>query len=239
MKQVVLAIFISLFAFSTTQAIGLTEDPVIFKPGFKVKTMDSATGELTYGVEYPQDFDKTKKYPILLCLPGGDFSLKLASYYNWVYTPRTTFQDAIKIYPISNDENKILSLSNDDWVAYIEAIKKNENGSDDGWVISGASNGGLATFDIITASPETFRGFIVIPGRIGSQPLLDEWKNYDALIVYASEDTSWIKGSKETYDKLKGHVRAIELIEIEGEDHVLSVTYNIDPIYERFENLTP
>ena len=200
--------------------------------------MNSDTGILTYGVEYPQNFDKNKRYPILLCLPGGSFTLRLASYYNLVYTPTTTFQDYIKIYAISNKQNSILSFKSDDWNAYIKAIQKNENGSTDGWVISGASNGGVATFNIISASPNTFRGFITIPGRMQGQPLLPEWKNYDALIVYGEKDTGWIKPSKDAYEKLNGHVRAIDIIELPGEGHVLPATYDINPIYQAFEDLT-
>ena len=205
-----------------------------------VKSMTDAKGKkIDYGIEYPADFDSTKKYPILWCLPGGDFSLRLASYYNYVYTPSTTFKDYIKIYAINNDETKVLSLNKERWIDYIEAIKQNENGTDNGWVISGASNGGTANFKIITASPETFRGFIVIPGNIGSHKLLPEWENYDALIVYGSEDSGWVKPSIDTFEKIKDHVRAADLIKLEGEEHVLPLTYNINPIYEAFENLHP
>lgn len=203
----------------------------------QIRTMNSATGNITYGVEYPKDFDPTKTYSILWCFPGGDFSADLATYYNYVYTPNSTFKDYIKIYAINNNENKMLNFKKKDWLAYIEAIQKNENGNDHDWVISGASNGGLVTFDIISASPETFRGFIVIPGRLRSQKLLEEWKSYRALIVYGTADKNWVQASKDTYKKLKNHIQKIDLMALEGEGHVLPLTYDIDPIYEAFENL--
>ena len=238
MKKLLIISLFSIFWSLSAQGIEV-QGEVPFKPGFSVKTMESATGTLTYGIEYPRGFDKSKKYSILLCLPGGDFAVKLASYYNWVYTPRRTFKDYIKIYPITNKENNILSFKKKDWNAYIEAIQINENGNDRDWVISGASNGGLATFDIISANPDIFRGFIVIPGRLKSQPILKEWMNLDALIVYGTEDSGWVKPSINTYNKLKGKVRAIDLIALEGIEHVLPVTFNIEPIYQAFEDLTP
>lgn len=209
-----------------------------FRPGFSVKTMSSSIGELEYGIEYPKQFDKSQKYPILLCLTGGGFSLKLANYFNKVYTPDTTFKNYIKIYPINNSKNKVLSFSKKDWQAYMMALKNNEYGSDENWVISGASNGGIATFNLISATPQLFRGFIVIPGYIQNQPILEEWQDYTALIVYGSKDTYWVKPSIQTYKKLKKHVSAIELMVLEGEGHVLPSDYDINPIYEKFEELS-
>lgn len=211
--------------------------PDEIKRELSIKEMKIDGKRMSYGISYPENYDPSKKYRALLCLTGGNFSEQLAYYYYHVYSPRESFRDFIKVYPISPNHKTLLSFGHSDWQDLIESLTKNEPLSEKGWVISGASNGGVATYDLISASPKTFDGFITIPGSMHGQQLLEEWKNYKALIVYMSLDHGWISGSKQAYSRLKGHIKAIDIFEIEGYGHILPETYDIEPIYRLYLGL--
>lgn len=211
--------------------------PDATKAALSIKEMELNGQKLSYGISYPEHYDPSEKYPSLLCLTGGNFSQQLAYYYYHAYSPRESFQEFIKIYPISPRNKSLLSFDDTDWQELIKGLQKNEPLSEGGWVISGASNGGVATYDLISASPATFEGFITIPGSMRGQPLLEEWKDYKVLIVYMSQDHGWISSSKQAYSRLKDHVKSIDIFEIKGYGHILPETYDIEPIYERYLGL--
>lgn len=209
--------------------------PEEVKKELQIKKINVNGFSMSYGVSYPKGYLKDKIYPVLLCLVGGSFAERLTYYYHHVYVPKESFQEYIKIYPISPSHKSLLNFSSRDWKELVSTVQQSEKSTTkDKWVISGASNGGLATYNLISASPKTFKGFITIPGSMQNQKLLPEWKNYKVLIVYMNLDYGWISGSKMAYDRLKNHVKSIELYEIKGYGHILDDKYNIEPLYRRF-----
>lgn len=207
--------------------------PQEIKEELEIKSISYNGRLVNYGIAYPKGYDKTKKHSVLMCLTGGGFSQELAYYYYHAYSPRETFKEYIKIYLIATNKS-LLSYSSQDWKEVMTALDDQEYLTQNGWVISGASNGGVATYGLISALPQKFNGYITIPGSMGRHEFLNEWKNYKVLIVYMDQDYGWIESSKRDFNKLNKHIKDIELFEIKGHGHILPKNYNIEKIYRKY-----
>lgn len=104
-------------------------------------------------------------------------------------------------------------------------------------MISGASNGGIATYTVLDALPGRFSGFITIPGSLGKRNVPTEWRTYKALIVYMEKDHGWISSVKEDYNRLKTVIKDIAILEIKGHGHILPKSYNIESVYQTYLSL--
>jgi len=207
--------------------------PQEIKDEVEIKSINVNGRLVSYGIVYPKDDDKKRAHPALICLTGGGFSEYLAYAYHYVYAPKETFQEYIKIYLIARGKS-FLSYNAKDWIATMTQIHKKEHLTAEGWVISGASNGGVATYGLISALPKKFSGFITIPGSMGNHLILDEWKTYKVLLVYMNQDYGWIESTKRDYKRLKEHIPHIELFEIKGYGHILTKDYDIEIIYKKY-----
>lgn len=207
--------------------------PQSVKEELEIKQITVNGRLVSYGIAYPKGYDKTRAYPALICLTGGGFSQYLAYAYYHIYSPKETFQNHVKIYLIATGKS-LLAYHAQDWKEVMTLIEKEENLTSSGWVISGASNGGVATYGLISALPKKFDGFITIPGSMGRHQVLDEWKNYKVLLVYMDQDYGWIANTKRDFKKLKKYIRDIELFEIKGYGHILPEHYDIEPIYKKY-----
>lgn len=198
----------------------------------KNRTIDGRP--ISYGISYPKGYEKTREYPALICLTGGGFSKQLAYYYYHNYSPKETFKNHVKIYLIATNGKSLLSYSRQDWTEVMSILQEAENLTPNNWLISGASNGGVATYALISALPKKFAGYITIPGSMGGHQILSEWKDYKVLLVYMDQDYGWIEGTKRDYKKLKEHIKNIELFEIKGYGHILPAHFDIEGIYKKY-----
>ena len=211
--------------------------PENIKAELEIKQIEVDGRNYPYAVDYPENYDPQVQYEAMVCLGGGSFSTEIAYYYHYCYAPRASFKDFIKIYLISPRHKSVLSFDKTDWVQLIPGIERAENLKPDNWVISGASNGGIATYDLIAALPDKFMGFITIPGSMGSHAFLKEWVNYKVLMVYMENDPGWTESTKRDFKKLKQHIDAIDIYEIKDQGHILPPSFDIEPIYQRFLKL--
>lgn len=177
-----------------------------------------------------------EKAPMLLCLGGGDANRGIAEYYDQVYTPEALYQDHHVILPIGPRRRRFFQFTNADARTFITNLTRKEPIEGRG-LISGVSNGGRAAFRFARAAPEAFRGFVTIPGAMGSQIVPREWKDYAILLAYGTQDPGWASESQRALASLSGKVGAVETMPLVGQGHVVGANYDIDPVYARLKAL--
>jgi len=176
------------------------------------------------------------KAPMLLCFGGGDANRGIAEYYDQVYTPETLYQDHHVILPIGLPRRRFFQFTNADARTFITGLTRKEPIEGRG-LISGVSNGGRAAFRFARAAPEAFRGFITMPGAMGSQIIPRDWKDYAIILAYGAQDPRWASESRRALTSLRDKVGAVEIMELAGQGHVVGAKYDIDPVYARLKAL--
>jgi predicted esterase len=106
----------------------------------------------------------------------------------------------------------------------------------DKWLVSGTSNGGEAAFNFVAAQPDRFEALFVVPGIISdSINISKEWSHLSVVMAYGElDDEKVIKPTKLTAKKIKKNVANFELLNLEGQGHILGISFNIDRIYDTY-----
>lgn len=192
--------------------------------------------EFQYKVVYPDNYDSTRKYPVYLALSGGHAYERIVDYcYYTTFRSWIIREDYITVLPLSPEEKSLNDFSRDQIVKLLSGIIKNENVTEDGWLIGGTSLGGKAAFLYASIRPKMFTGILAMPGNLEFDDIPPEWKGYHILLAYGSmESQDWIDLVIKTEIKLKGKVANIEKIVMEGQGHVLNPNYSINEIYRTY-----
>ena len=177
-----------------------------------------------------------QKAPMLLCFGGGDANRGIAEYYDQVYTPDSVYADHHVILPIGLPRRRFFQFSNRDCRTMVAALTAAEPIEGRG-LISGVSNGGRAAFQFARAAPEAFRGFITMPGAMGSQVIPRDWRDYAVVLAYGTQDPRWEAETRRAFSSLQGRVGAIEQVALAGQGHVITPDFDIDPVYDRLRAL--
>jgi predicted esterase len=196
------------------------------------------TNIYTFRVAYPANYDSEKEYKCFLGLSGGDQSLKIVNYCYAAWFRSGYFEDYITILPVVDPKEDTLNFM-DYGTPRIEQILEgiNENFRvKPQWLIAGTSNGGQAAFNFVAAFPGRFEGVIVAPGQVTEEHEPNEgWNHLKVIIAYGTEDSkSWMKTSKESAKLLKKVVKSVEPIPLQGQGHILTVTFNADKMYDPY-----
>ncbi len=177
-----------------------------------------------------------EKAPMLLCFGGGDANRGIAEYFDQVYTPEGLYQDHHVILPIGLQRRRFFQFTNADARTFISKVTGKESIEGRG-LISGVSNGGRAAFRFARAEPSAFRGFVTMPGAMGSQIVPREWRDYAIVLAYGTQDPRWANESQRALSSLRGKVGAVETMPLVGQGHVVGADYDIDPVYARLKAL--
>ena len=210
----------------------MTATPLAAQDRLTLRSVRVGTQRIQYLVRYAGG----GKAPLLLCFGGGDANRGIAEYYDQVYTPESLYQDHHVILPIGLPRRRFFQFTNADARTFITALTRKEPIEGRG-LISGVSNGGRAAFRFARAVPDAFRGFVTIPGAMGSQIVPREWKDYAILLAYGTRDQGWANESQRALASLRGKVGAVEAMPLAGQGHVVGADYDIDPVYARLKAL--
>ncbi len=166
---------------------------------------------LNYRILYPKDFDKKKSYPLTLLLHGIgergiDNELQL-KYVDRVFLNQNNYDnyESVVIFPqaplddnwssVTWDDNKLSFPKNDPPTNSLKLVIKlmdsltNENYADKNRIyLSGLSNGGMGSFELLKYRPNMFASAVIICG--GGNP---EWakefaKSTPVWIAHGSND---------------------------------------------------
>jgi len=210
----------------------LAAAPLAAQDRLTLKTLRVGSRRIPYFIRYASG----EKAPMLLCFGGGDANEGIASYYDQVYTPETLYQDHHVILPVGPPRRRFFQFSRDDARDMISALTRKEPVEGRG-LISGVSNGGRAAFTFARAAPEAFRGFVTMPGAMGSQGVPRAWNDYAIILAYGTQDPRWASETGRAFAALQGRVGAVEQVALAGQGHVVGPDFDIDPVYARLRAL--
>jgi hypothetical protein len=196
------------------------------------------TNVYTFRVAYPANYDSEKEYKCFLGLSGGDQSLKIVNYCYAAWFRSGYFKDYITILPVVDPKEGTVNFM-DYGPPRIEQLLEGVNENfrlKPEWLIAGTSNGGKAAFNFVAAFPGRFEGVIVAPGQVIEAHEPNElWSHLKVIIAYGSDDSkSWIKKSKDSAKLLKKVVKSVQLVPLEGQGHILTVSFNADKMYDPY-----
>ncbi len=186
--------------------------------------------ELAYRILYPQKFDKSKKYPIKLFLHGigerGNDNESQLTYVDKVFLNKKNFKDypSIVVFPQApltdnwssfiRDGNTLSFPENDPPTNSLNLVIKlmdsltNESYADRKRIyLSGLSNGGMGSFELLKHRPNMFASAVIICG--GGNPV---WAK-----EFAKSTPVWIAhGSNDQVVKPDFSLKMVEAIINEG-----------------------
>jgi predicted peptidase len=162
---------------------------------FEKKQFVFKSDTLPYRILYPENYDKSKKYPVLLFLHGsgerGNDNEKQLKHGSSLFTNTQNRQkyQAIVVFPqcpesknwasVSRDEDKDFSFVNSKTptepmqllIRLLSELKKKEAVDHKRIYVAGLSMGGMGTFDIICRYPKTFAAAVPICGGVSLERL--------------------------------------------------------------------
>jgi len=167
---------------------------------------------LPYRILYPENYDKAKKYPVVLFLHGsgerGNDNEKQLKHGRYLFTNAENRQKypAIVIFPqcptgqywapVSKEEGKEFTYVNSKTptepmrllIRLLSDLKKKEAVDRKRIYVTGLSMGGMGTFDLICRQPKTFAAAVPICGGV-SLERLRKIKKMPVRIIHGDADT--------------------------------------------------
>ena len=199
---------------------------------------------LRYRVLFPENYDKSKKYPIVLFLHGsgerGNNNEKQLIHGSALFTNpqnRTNFP-SIVIFPQCPENEYWVKLNengNERFSFYektemtkplflvkklLDTYKKSESVDKNRIYVTGLSMGGMGTFDLICRFPKYFAAAMPICGGV-SESRLKKATNIPIRIFHGTaDDVVNVKFSQNAYNSLKAYgAKKAELILFQGVNH--------------------
>ena len=195
------------------------------------------TAEFKYKVVYPVNYDSSKKYNVLLGLSGGNSNEQIVNFCYYTLFDSKYFDDYITILPLGPLGRSLADIDSTEINLLIEDVMKNHNVTDKNWIVAGTSMGGFAAFNFAFVRPELFDGIITFPGGLRTDNISEEWSNYKILLAVGEfDEKDWTSLNEETEAKLKGKVKSVETLILEGQEHIISPEYDIDTVYSKYFN---
>lgn len=244
MKRIILLLFIITCAYSATMAQS-SEKYNVFEKG---SVTDGKGGELPYRILYPQNFDETKEYPLVLFLHGsgerGNDNEKQLNYIGdrLLYELDHGFSQAIYIIPqcpendmwvdsthradIKNFENLYLAnaYTPSKTMLLLETLMlemlNTPYVNTEHVAVSGLSMGGFGTLDILERHPEWFVKAAPICGG-GNIANSKRYANNTAIHLYHGAEDSVVNPdlSRALYDRLRAEGTEVSYTEYPGVNH--------------------
>lgn len=198
---------------------------------------------LPYRILYPQNYDKTKKYPLLLFLHGsgerGTDNEKQLVHGSFLFTNAENRQKypAIVVFPqcpdgkywapVSRNENNFAFVNSklptepmQLVVRLLHELKKNEAVDRKRLYVTGLSMGGMGTFDLICRYPNTFAAAVPICGGVDVERLRKVKKMPIRIFHGDADNLVPVIHSRNAYVELKANgAQKVQIILFKGVGH--------------------
>lgn len=238
MKKSILLLFAIVIGYPTLYAQDLSVPDSILKELQTVTLVDESedTDSLLFRVVYPKSFNSSKSYPVFLALSGGNQSKKIVDYCYAAWFRSNYFDNYITILPISPKGKNLKNYSEEEIHKIEKLIKANFKVSKKHWIIAGTSNGGLATFNFVSASPKLYDAAIGIPGIIDEGVNVSKkWKHLEIVLAYGENDSEhWIESVPKSQKKAETHAKKVSTLMLKGQGHILPIGFDINQVYRLY-----
>ena len=182
---------------------------------------------IEYVLVLPDHFDKTAPYPVLLALPPGDQSKQLVEAGLHLYREAEAKKRGwVVISPAAPEGESFYAGAENELPNLLDEISKLVLFEGGKAHLAGVSNGGLSAYRAITEYPNRFLSLTVLPGIPPDDrafSALDRLKGIPVAAFVGGEDSGWVRGSRETKEKLDrlGIENTLEVVS--GEGHVVGL----------------
>lgn len=238
MKNIILIILSITIGYSLVCGQELSVPDSILHELKEVVLIDDIAKEdsLVFKIVFPASYDSTKTYPVALCLSGGNQTEPIVNYCYAAWFRSNYFKNYLTILPINTIGKNLKDYSESEVKALERVVKSNFKVTENNWIIAGTSNGGVATFNFISISPELYEGAIVMPGIIDTNITANaQWNHLKVILAYGEKESQeWIDAIKETEYKLENQVGSAETIVLKGQGHILPLGFNINQVYDLY-----
>jgi poly(3-hydroxybutyrate) depolymerase len=184
---------------------------------------------IEYALVLPDDFDKTKPYPVLLALPPGNQTTRIVEGQLRVFWEAEAKKRGwVVISPAAPEGAMFYSGAEKELPGLLDEIAKTVIFEGGKVHLAGPSNGGVSAYRIVTEHPERFLSLMVMPGVPPDERALGKLNQLKGIPVAAfvgENDPDWMRGSKATKQKLDALGIANTLEIVPGQSHVI----NVDP----------
>lgn len=210
---------------------------------FEKKIFIFGRDSLPYRILYPENYDKSKEYPLFIFLHGsgerGCDNEKQLIHGSSMFTKAENRQlfPSIVVFPqcpqngywapIQESENGFSFVNSKKptepmqlVIRLIKQLKKTETVDPKRLYVAGLSMGGMGTFDLICRKPKMFAAAVSICGGVNVERLYKVTKMPIRIIHGDADKAVSIDYSQKAYDKLKANgATNVELIVFEGVGH--------------------
>jgi len=183
---------------------------------------------IEYALVLPERFDKAVPYPVLLALPPGDQSRQMVEAGLHLYWEAEAKKRGwVVISPAAPDGDSFYDGAEKELPNLLDEISKSVLFEGGKVHLVGVSNGGLSAYRAITEYPSRFLSLTVLPGIPPDNRALvalDRLKGIPVAAFVGREDTAWVRGSRETKEKLDrlGIENTLEVVA--GQGHVIALS---------------
>ena len=174
-------------------------------------------------VIYPDEYDPAGAYPAILSLPPGPGTAAMVE-----ASLRTYWRDEGRRrgYLIVSPEilgPRLREDANDiapDLFAWMETHLAMDA---ERVAVTGASNGGIGTFEMLARHPERFAAAMTLPGYYGGDRSLEALADTPIWLLVGEQDASWLEASRQTTDALEQVGADVTLTVLPGQGHGVRV----------------
>jgi len=194
---------------------------------FEKHIFKTATGELPYRLLQPKNYDKKRKYPVVIALHnssriGNDNEKQLEhlskiwvkaeiydQYNAFVIVPQ--FSSRSSVYAKDKNGSLLSSPSNDVGMVLdiLKALEKKYNIDKSRIYLIGYSMGASTAQNLINMSPKTFAALVSV-AAVPDISHLEAWKNKSILLIHGQKDVdNPYDGSALLYGQLHGNTKLV------------------------------
>lgn len=182
-----------------------------------------------FQVVFPDNYDSTKTYPVFLGLSGGTPTKRVVNYCYAAWFKNDVYKNYITIMPSGVGHEFLSEKSALEWELILNIIRKHYKVTKKKWILAATSNGGIASFNLLQVAPKTFKKAYLMPGYLPEGMEANrKWRCIRFVLAFGEMDEQeWKDKTNETAKKLK----RVEVIEMKGQGHILSLDYDQNSIY--------
>ena len=182
-----------------------------------------AGAERPVTVVYPAGYDSAGAYPVLLSLPpqpGTTAMVEASLHTYWRNEGRR--RGYLVVSPEILGPN-LRDYANDIVPGLFAWMETTLAVDTERVAVTGASNGGIGTFEVLTRHPERFAAAITLPGYYNGHRALDGLADTPVWLLVGEQDNGWLEASRQTTEALEQVGAEVSLTVLPGQGHSIHV----------------
>ena len=192
--------------------------------GHEYRELRTTDGRLRYALALPDEFDRSRTYPVLLAFPPGPQTEPMVNAgFKRYWGPQASRRGWIVVSPAAPG-GQVFHRGGDTLIpALLDEIASEFQIEGGRFHVAGWSNGGRTAFHVALGHASRVRSLVVLPGGPPTENDVDRLGQLKGILVrmFAGErDTEWVRLMHDTEQRLKALEISVETTLLPGEGHV-------------------